>query len=443
MSEQNRDIAITVAGLTKKYSLTNDIAGLFSGLFKKKPAHASFTALDDVSFEVPKGEVVGLVGRNGAGKSTLLKILAGTLDASSGTAHVDGHLSAILELGTGFHPDYTGRDNIVMGGLCMGMSKSEVMAKMDEIIAFSELEDFIDKPFKTYSSGMQGRLTFSTAMCTTPDVFIVDEALATGDALFQEKCMGRLKEICAGGSTVLLVTHSLAHIYEVCSSAMLLHHGRLLHYGDVKETGARYEELLNEERNKSRSKTGSERSPDDPEKESGLDGTDRVSIKVQNTERELTGTFIEDDDDLGLYDAYFEDTDGNRVHQLENGSEFYFIHEFVFRRRYDSINIGFRAQRETGVVVFGETTHENDIQISANKGEIKTTKYRFKCTFAPGVYIIKSGVTEIFDDKSFNTVFFSQKPLQILVRSKKVLNGLVDINAKISLNTEMVKNFDG
>ena len=190
-----------------------------------------FWALKDVSFEVRRGEVVGVIGRNGAGKSTLLKILSRITEPSIGRVEIRGRVASLLEVGTGFHPELTGRENIYLNGAILGMSRCEIRQKFDEIVAFAEVEKFLDTPVKRYSSGMYVRLAFAVAAHLEPEILVVDEVLAVGDTSFQEKCLGKMESVSSHGRTVLFVSHNMAAIGKLCKSAFLLRDGVLVKAG--------------------------------------------------------------------------------------------------------------------------------------------------------------------------------------------------------------------
>lgn len=200
----------------------------------------SLWALRDVSFDVPDGEALGIIGRNGAGKSTLLKILSKVTAPTTGRIKIHGRIASLLEVGTGFHPELTGRENIYLNGAILGMTRAEISRKFDEIVSFAEVEKFIDTPVKRYSSGMYVRLAFAVAANLDPEIMVIDEVLAVGDAAFQRKCLGKMSENAGAGRTVLFVSHNMAAINRLCSRAILLDKGRLIADGSAAEVTAKY-----------------------------------------------------------------------------------------------------------------------------------------------------------------------------------------------------------
>src|SRR6202045_3846025 len=195
-----------------------------------------FWALKDVSLQVREGEVLGLIGRNGAGKTTLLKILSRITRPTEGWAEIRGRVRSLLEVGTGFHPELTGRENTYLSGSILGMSKREIDRKFDEIVAFAEIEDFIETPVKHYSSGMYVRLAFAVAAHLEPEILLVDEVLSVGDSAFQKKCLGKMNEVSRAGRTVVFISHNMAAVENLCNRGILLEEGKVTYSGDMKET---------------------------------------------------------------------------------------------------------------------------------------------------------------------------------------------------------------
>ncbi len=231
---------LQLEGVGKRYRLYPSPAARLRELLTGRPGHQAFDALHDVELVAREGESIGVIGDNGAGKSTLLKLVAGVLQPSAGRVRVQGRLTAILELGVGFHPEFTGRENIFYGGALMGVPRSALDARVDEIIAFAELENFIDRPVKTYSSGMFVRLAFSLATSVDPEILIVDEALAVGDQSFQKKCIDRMAAFKRDGCTILFCSHSMHHVSQFCDRAVWVDGGRIVEDGPADEVIAAY-----------------------------------------------------------------------------------------------------------------------------------------------------------------------------------------------------------
>ena len=242
----DKNLAISVKGVTKIYQLYDrPLDRLKEALsLTKKKLHKDFFALDRLSFEVKKGQTVGIIGTNGSGKSTILKIITGVLTPTEGTVEVDGNISALLELGAGFNSDYTGMENIYMNGTMMGFSREEMEQKIPDILEFADIGDFVNQPVKTYSSGMFVRLAFALAINVDPEILIVDEALSVGDVFFQSKCYARMEEMMKNGTTILMVSHDMGSIIKYCDKVVLLNRGKFIAEGDAGEMVDLYKKIL-------------------------------------------------------------------------------------------------------------------------------------------------------------------------------------------------------
>jgi ABC-type polysaccharide/polyol phosphate transport system ATPase subunit len=394
---------LDVAGLSKVYKLYPRPADLLIEMATGRPRHAEHWALRDITFSVERGEIIGIVGRNGAGKSTLLRILTGTLDSTSGRVAVDGSVSAILELGTGFHPEYTGRENVYMGGMCLGMSRVAIDRKLDSIIDFSELREMIDRPFKTYSTGMQARLTFATAVSVDPDIFIVDEALSVGDALFQEKCFRKIREIASSGATVLFVTHSYPLIYDLCDRALLLHRGALIADDEPKRVGYAYEKVLAEER-----------------------GGRPVGLSCGRTAP---------DRDAGaeayVLEGVFLNQEGVEVATLFHGQQYVIRFRCVCLRDLPSVSLGFILQKPNGQVIYSVNTAILGHRIAAAAGEILEVRFSLACRLGTGQYLLAGGISRMQGEADYQVLHVLREAALIAVIGSERFGGDVDLGSTV------------
>lgn len=321
-------IAVEVKNLGKAYKLYQSPSQRIKEIILRRPFHTEFVALDNINFSVLTGETFGIIGENGAGKSTLLKILAKTLQPTSGSVAISGRTAALLELGAGFNPELTGEENIYLNAYLMGLSKSEIDRKKQEIIDFSELGDFIKRPVKTYSSGMHVRLAFSIATSVNPDVLIIDEALSVGDEYFQKKCTDRMVKFKESGKTIVFCSHNMYYVQELCRSAIWIHKGRIKHYGD---TGKVILEYQNYEREK----------------------TVVLKEKVAEIMRESD---VIAEKPVGIIDVKVMDKNGNETDALNTLEPASFSFRIRCSRENVSGHFGFALIRNDEVMCFGTLT---------------------------------------------------------------------------------------
>lgn len=238
---------IKAENLSKKYNLQKHktFKEFLPALFSGQEVRTSFSALSQINFGIDRGESLGILGKNGSGKSTLLKIIAGVTKPSDGRITVDGRVAPLIELGAGFHPELTGRENVYLNGSILGIKRKHMESLYKGIVEFSELEAFMDQPVKHYSSGMYMRLAFSVAVAEQPDILLVDEILSVGDVKFKEKCLNRIKEFQDNGSTLILVSHAPDQTKQYCKKVLVLDHGKQIFFGDSEEGTEKYQEILN------------------------------------------------------------------------------------------------------------------------------------------------------------------------------------------------------
>ncbi len=416
-----REIAISLKDISKCYKRYNrPVDRLKEILLPRKSYAQNFWALQAINLEVAKGETLGIIGQNGSGKSTLLQIIAGTLTPTTGDVWVNGRVSALLELGSGFNPEFTGRQNVFFNGQILGLSREEVEAKFDRIAAFADIGDFLDQPVKTYSSGMVVRLAFAVVANTDPQILIVDEALAVGDAKFQARCMKRIRHLKEQGVTILFVSHDCSSVRMLCQRAVLMDHGVIRETGEPKTVVNHYIALLSSD------KTENETTEDIETLNSITSEPDFINTE-QDTKIYRHGNRL-----AILKSVKLTDLDNREIKskKLETGSIFNIVVGLEAQAELSDLVIGLSIRNLMGVVVYGTNTHLMDVQLpQLIQGQRMSATFQIPCYLNKGVYTVTVGI----HSEEGISYDWMDEILILEVNNSQACEGLVDLESRIAI----------
>lgn len=452
------DVAISVRNLTKTYKLYRQpVDRLKEALHPlKKTYHKNFNALNDVSFDIKRGETVGIIGRNGSGKSTLLKLITGVVTPTSGRAIVRGRVAAILELGAGFNGEMSGLDNIYLNNTINGIPAAETKKRVQQIVDFAELGDFIYQPLKSYSSGMKARLAFAAAINIEPDILIVDEALSVGDAAFQRKCFAKMEQIREAGATILFVSHSEGSIVSLCSRAIWISNGEQIIDGAPKLVTGLYMKnaskkvikkaavqkeyacLVEKDNNAKKQTAVDEKNKTDTIKEikekqsiktdkSRLDGQPTILEEYFDPKLKPTSTIYYEEKGARISDVKITTLDGREVNILKQGEKYTLHYKVNFTDMSDKVILGVSVCTKSGVVLFSGNYPGNKNYESMLANEVSVS-WEFLCSFLEGHYFFTVGV---FGESNMFMARIKDAYMCRVVNNNNVqLNGLIDVKLK-------------
>jgi lipopolysaccharide transport system ATP-binding protein len=424
--------SLTVTNLGKAYK---QYSGRWSRLLEwvtpgKTKRHHLKWVLQGINFSVQPGEAVGIIGVNGAGKSTLLKMITGTTQPTTGTVHINGRVAALLELGMGFHPDFTGRQNVHTAGQLMGISLEETTRLMPEIEAFADIGDYIDQPVRIYSSGMQVRLAFAVATAIRPEVLIVDEALSVGDAAFQRKCFRRIEDYQAAGSTLLLVSHDIETVKKLCSKALFIKSGELAVFGEAKNVCDQYEKYLYGSSNIVAPKT--------------------INQTESNLKRETTQfdpsliascELVYGNGKADIEANWLEDLNGKNINVIESGTPFRWCYQVKFDESVANPIFAMLLKTREGVALYGTDTSQLGFdKFTAKSGDYYEIVFELTNVLAPGIYYLNCGVRL---DTETGVEFLSRRVDSAILRItnsnvQTVATGIVEMMAKLSVKNSPI-----
>lgn len=403
---------------------------------KPRQFFREFWALHDVSFTVRKGETVGIVGLNGSGKSTLLQLICSTLAPTYGSAEVKGRVAALLELGSGFNPDYTGRENVYLNGQILGLSREEIQDRFQSIEAFADIGDFINQPVKTYSSGMVVRLAFAVAINVEPEVLVVDEALAVGDVAFQRKCLRWMEDFASKRGVLLFVSHSPEQVRRLCTKAIYLYHGKVAGIGDAKEICDKYEKDLFT--TPTHEKIGSD-------------------FEIGNVGFDVNSTSDDDIciDEMGFADcalhygderaritgAWVEDSSGLNRNAFHVGESFSWCYRVEFNCAFDAVIFGFMVKTKEGISLFAANSRSLGYEpTSVVCGNSVVVRFPIESYLGPGEYFINSGVSIEMSGESEFLHRVIDAGVVVITANDNFSVGLINMRAKMHLRLNNCEN---
>lgn len=424
------EIAISLNNVSKCYKrYSRPVDRLKEVLLPRKSRVQEFWALQDINLEVKKGETLGIVGQNGSGKSTLLQIIAGTLKPTAGDVSVNGRISALLELGSGFNPEFTGRQNVFFNGRILGLKQEEIEAKFNDVAAFADIGDFIEQSVKTYSSGMFVRLAFAVAISVNPEILIIDEALSVGDIYFQQKCFDRLMELKKLGTTILFVSHDSKTIYKVCNRTLLMESGKVLLDAKPRQVIDLYEAKLlkkidiNSEAVKIQLL---------PQKNS------TSSKKIESTWDTNTTEVLINLPEVTIKFIQIMDEDNKEIESIISDQNIQLCIGILFSKSFDDPHIGFKIRDRTGVVIFETNTFCMNQKVGkVDSNTLLETIFKFNVPLIEGEYTITIGVGDggFGEGKFKKTLVYAHNVIALKVlKNKKSMHwtGIVNLNPSIS-----------
>jgi len=428
------ETAIKMEGVSKYYKLYGSPKDRLKEALHPfgRSYHKKFFALNDINLNIRKGEIVGVIGSNGSGKSTLLKLIANVLMPNSGKVEVNGTISALLELGAGFNPDFSGIENLYFYATILGLPKEAIDEKLDDILAFADIGEFINQPLKTYSNGMKARLGFAIATEIDPDILIIDEVLAVGDAAFQRKCYARIENFLNKGKTVLLVSHNRSSIVSLCDSAILLDRGTIKEQGRSDEVVKFYEVLINERFKKSSGKEIATGAHMGAENDTGDKTGSGLSCDEENYDNSLLAEPVYFQSSKVEFDEFLILNQNDKAtNVLMPGSQYSVLARFSFHEDLENLFFAFRIKTQQGIMVsWAAYPFVRREYLSAREGERLTIRFKFSCNLLDGVYSVDAGLHSTKNDDITVHVGYHDMLLFKVNKTKNNTHGISHLNLK-------------